>query len=78
MTADKRERQVPAFRERERQGALQLAHLEAEAQHHRNRLALYNARILTGRPSSPMRLEELRRVSAGADARLAHARTQTP
>ena len=54
---------------------MQLEHLEAEAQHHRNRLALYNARILTGRPSSQMRLEELRRISAGADARLAHAKT---
>ncbi len=76
MTAAKRERQAPGFRDRERQAAVQLEHLEAEAQHHRNRLALYNARILTGRPSSPMRLEELRRISAGADARLAHARTE--
>ncbi|MBW3608383.1 MAG: hypothetical protein KY463_08510 [Actinobacteria bacterium] len=55
--------------------ATRLEHLEAEAQHHRNRLALYNARILTGKPSSAMRLEELRRISAGADARLAHAKT---
>lgn len=60
----------------ERQAAVQLERLEAEAQHHRNRLALYKARILTGKPSSQIRLEELRRVSAGADARLAHARTQ--
>ncbi|MDP1847551.1 MAG: hypothetical protein Q8K79_07155 [Solirubrobacteraceae bacterium] len=77
MTAEKRERQEPGFRERERQAALQLEHLEAEARHHRNRLALYNARILTGRPASPTRLEELRRISAGADARLAHAKTET-
>ncbi len=76
MTAAKRERQEPGFRERERQAAMQLEHLEAEALHHRNRLALYNQRMLTGRPSSPMRLEELRRMSAGADARLAHAKTQ--
>ena len=76
MTPDKHERQEPAFRERDRQAALQLEHLEAQAQHHRNRLALYNQRILTGRPSSPMRLEELRRMSAGADARLAHAKTE--
>ncbi len=75
MTAGKRERQEPGFRDRERQAAVALARLEAEAQHHRNRLALYNARILTGRPSSQMRLEELRRISAGADARLAHAKT---
>jgi hypothetical protein len=76
MTAAKRERQEPGFRERERQAAIQLEHLEAEALHHRNRLALYNQRMLTGRPSSAMRLEELRRLSAGADARLAHAKTQ--
>ena len=76
MTADKRERQEPGFRDRERQAQLQLEHLEAEARHHRNRLALYNARVLTGRPSSQMRLEELRRISAGADARLEHAKTQ--
>ncbi|HEV2775691.1 MAG TPA: hypothetical protein VGV90_08890 [Solirubrobacteraceae bacterium] len=76
MTADKRERQEPGIPERERQTAIQLEHLEAEAQHHRNRLALYNARILTGKPSSPTRLEELRRISASADARLAHAKTQ--
>jgi len=76
MTADKRERQEPGFRERERQAAVQLEHLAAEAQHHRNRLALYNQRMLTGKPASQMRLEELRRLSAGADARLAHAKTK--
>jgi len=76
MNAEKRKRQEPGFRERERQAALQLERLEAEAQHHRNRLALYNAKVLTGRPSDQMRLEELRRISAGADARLAHAKTQ--
>ena len=76
MTADKPERQAPALRERERQAAAQLEHLEAEARHHRNRLALYNARVLTGQPFSQMRLEELRRISASADARLAHAKTQ--
>jgi hypothetical protein len=76
MTADKRIRQEPEFRERERQAAAQLEQLEAEARHHRNRLALYNQRMLTGRPSSPKRLEELRRLSARADARLAHAKTE--
>ena len=76
MTADKRARQEPGFRERERQAAIQLEHLEAEAKHHRNRLALYNARVLTGKDSSHLRLEELRRISAGADARLAHAKTE--
>jgi hypothetical protein len=74
MTAEKRKRPEPG--ERERQAANHLEHLEAEAAHHRNRLALYNARILTGRPASLARLEELRRISASADARLAHARTE--
>ena len=55
--------------------ALDLERLEAEARHHRNRLALYNARVLTGKPSSPQRLEDLQRISASADARLAHAKT---
>jgi hypothetical protein len=54
----------------------QLEQLAAEAQHHRNRLALYKRRVLTGQPSSAMRLEELRRLSAAADARLAHARLE--
>ena len=74
MSAEKRARQGPGVREREQQAARQLEYLEAEALLHRNRLALYNQRILTGKPSSPMRLEELRRISAGADARLAHAK----
>ena len=74
MSAEKRERQGAGVREREQQAARQLEHLEAEALLHRNRLALYNQRILTGKPASPMRLEELRRISAGADARLAHAK----
>jgi hypothetical protein len=74
MTAQKRERPEPG--EPARQSAVRLEHLEAEAQHHRNRLALYNARIVTGRPASLVRLEELRRISASADARLAHARTE--
>ena len=76
MTADRRERQESGSGERERQAALHLEHLEAEAQHHRNRLALYRARVLSGKPSSQTRLEELARISARADARLAHAKTQ--
>ena len=75
MSTEKPERHAPG--ERERQAAIHLERLEAEARHHRNRLALYNARILTGRPASPTRLEELQRISARADARLAHARTAT-
>jgi hypothetical protein len=47
--------------------------LEAEARYHRDRLALYRARVLTAKPASPARLRELERISAAADARLRHA-----
>ncbi len=52
----------------------QLEQLEAEALLQRNRLALYKRRVLTGKPSSATRLEELKRTSVAADARLAHAK----
>jgi hypothetical protein len=58
---------VPAERTRE-------SILEAEARYHRERLALYRARVLTGKPTSHVRLQELERTSAGADARLRHLR----
>ena len=51
----------------------ELQRLEAEARYHRDRHALYRARALTGRPTSPGRLRELERISAAADARLRHA-----
>ena len=47
--------------------------LDAEARYHRDRLALYRARVYAGKPTSAMRLRELERTSAAADARLAHA-----
>jgi hypothetical protein len=50
-----------------------LPQLEAEARHHRDRLALYRARVVSARPTSPARLRELERISAAADARLRHA-----
>jgi hypothetical protein len=46
--------------------------VEAEARYHRERLALYRARVLSGKPTSHGRLEELERTSASADARLRH------
>ncbi len=58
----------------ERDAAAELERLEAEAGYARDRLALYRARVLTARPSSPVRLRELQRTSDAADARLAHAR----
>jgi hypothetical protein len=48
----------------------ELAQLEAEARYHRERLALYRARAYGPRPTSPTRLRELERTSAGAEARL--------
>ena len=47
--------------------------LEAEARYHRDRLALYRARVLSGKPTSAARLRELQRISTAADARLRHA-----
>jgi hypothetical protein len=47
--------------------------LEAEARYHRDRLALYRARVLSAKPSSASRLRELERISTAADARLRHA-----
>ena len=51
-----------------------LLQLEAEARYHSERLALYRARTLSGRPTDPGRLRELERISEGADNRLRHAR----
>jgi hypothetical protein len=48
--------------------------LEAEARYHRDRLALYRARVLSARPTSVGRLHELERISESADARLRRAR----
>jgi hypothetical protein len=56
----------------------EIERLEAEAHYHRDRLALYKARALSGRAASPTRLRELERISAGADERLRHARRPAP
>ena len=50
-----------------------LRELEAQARYHRERLALYRARVLSAKPSSAARLRELQRESAAADDRLRHA-----
>lgn len=52
----------------------ELARLEAEARYHRDRLALYRARVYASKPTSNARLRELERASAFADARLHSAR----
>jgi hypothetical protein len=48
--------------------------LEAEARYHRERLALYRARVYNSKPTSVVRLRELERTSRAADARLRTAR----
>ena len=50
-----------------------LQELEAQARYHRDRLALYRARVLSAKPASAARLRDLQRISAAADARLRHA-----
>lgn len=55
--------------------SLDLPQLEAEARHHRDRLALYRARVSSSRPTSLTRLRELERISTAADERLRHARS---
>jgi hypothetical protein len=48
--------------------------LEAEARYHRDRLALYRARVYNSKATSLGRLRELERTSRAADARLRAAR----
>jgi hypothetical protein len=48
--------------------------LDAEARYHRDRLALYRARVASSKPASLSRLRELERISRAADERLSAAR----
>jgi len=48
--------------------------LEVEARYHRERLALYRARVYNSRPTSLTRLRELERTSQAADERLRAAK----
>jgi hypothetical protein len=50
--------------------------LDAEARYHRDRLALYRARVYNSKPTSPSRLRELERTSRTADARLRAAKSR--
>jgi hypothetical protein len=50
-----------------------LSILEAEARYHRDRLALYRARVLSAKATSSGRLRELEQAAASAAARLHHA-----
>ena len=51
----------------------ELERLEAEARHHRNRLALYRQRSYGGKADNT-RMRDLQRASDSADARLKAAR----
>ena len=44
--------------------------LEAQARDHRERLAVYRARVVGAKQTSPSRLHDLERTSRAADARL--------
>ena len=54
-------------------GGPSIEHLRAEARYHRDRAALYRARSLTGRPTTPGRLRELERAAISAQERLDRA-----
>jgi hypothetical protein len=51
-----------------------LEEIEAEARYHRERLALYRARMYGSEPTSAVRLRKLEQASDQADQRLRHAR----
>ncbi len=55
-------------RNRDRSG-VDVSIVDAEARYHRDRLALYKARVYGGKPTSLARLRELERAAALADAR---------
>ena len=56
----------------------QLEELRAEARYHRDRFALYRARALTGRSTSPERMRELERAAESAQHRLDRATGRRP
>ena len=68
---------APRIRSRNAPANPELQQCEAEARYHRDRLALYRARLLGSTSASPGRLRELERVSAAADERLAHLKRRS-
>ena len=54
--------------------AADVSDFEAQARYHRDRLALYRARMHGSDPTSMSRLGELERAAAAADERLSTAR----
>jgi hypothetical protein len=55
-----------------------LEELRAEARYHRDRFALYRARALTGRITTPERMRELERAAVSAQSRLDRATGRRP
>ena len=51
-----------------KRSALDISAAEAEVRYHAERLALYKARVLSGKPTSLGRLRELERNAERADA----------
>ena len=74
VPAPRAARPSPEARRRAAAAEAELEQCEAEARYHRDRLALYRARTLSGKATSASRLRELTRTSANADERLAAAR----
>lgn len=54
-----------------------LEELRLDVRHERNRLALYRAKVMGPRPTSPARLREIERACARAEERLAAAQNQS-
>lgn len=61
-------------------GGVTLDQLRVEARHDRDRLALYRAKALTGKPTTQTRMRELERAAASSEGRLLRAleRAATP
>jgi hypothetical protein len=62
---------------RDADGLADQAELKAQADYHRDRLALYRARMQGSHPTSLARLRELERAATAADERLRTARRTT-
>src|SRR3954454_484061 len=59
-----------------RRSAAEISVAEAEARYHRDRFALYRARVHSGKPTSLPRLQELERAAARAAAWVRHVKGQ--
>jgi hypothetical protein len=54
-------------------GGITLDELRVEARYDRDRLALYRAKALTGRPTNPSRMRELEHAAEASEQRLRRA-----